>query len=77
MSDTPITSPAPAPDEAKPWWCSRTLWINGLTLALAAAEAHFGLLQGLLPGTVYQWIAFALPVVNAALRFITTQGVKL
>ncbi|MDD2721651.1 MAG: hypothetical protein PHH47_10130 [Gallionella sp.] len=55
----------------KLWWRSRTLMVNALVLALAAAEAQFGLLQPYLPGNVYAWIAFSLPVVNAVLRVIT------
>lgn len=63
-------------EDAKPWWQSRTLWVNAIVLALAAAEDHIGLLQPVLPVNVYQLIAFALPVVNAALRIVTTQGVR-
>lgn len=63
-------------EDAKPWWQSRTLWVNAIVLALAAAEDHVGLLQPVLPVNIYQLIAFALPVINAALRFITTQGVR-
>jgi len=57
---------------AKPWWQSRTLIANLIAAALLAAEAQFALLQPHLPGNVYAWFAVALPVVNAALRIITT-----
>jgi hypothetical protein len=67
----------PAAPDAKPWWQSRTLIVNAVALGLAAAEAHVGLLAGVLPGTVYQWLAFGLPVINAVLRFVTNQGVTL
>lgn len=56
----------------KPWWKSKTLWINLLALMLAAAESQLNVLQGALPGGLFTWLAFALPVVNAALRFITS-----
>lgn len=56
----------------KPWWKSKTLWINLLALVLAAAESQLNVLQGALPGGLFTWLAFALPVINAALRFITT-----
>ncbi|MFM9902154.1 MAG: hypothetical protein ACKVOT_14175 [Polaromonas sp.] len=59
----------------KPWWQSRTLWVNALVLALAAAEAQLNVLQGFLPGGLFAWVAFGLPVVNAALRFITSMAV--
>lgn len=64
-------------EQAKPWWQSKTLWLNAIVLSLAAAEDHVGLLQPVLPVNFYQLVAFALPVLNAALRFLTTTGVKL
>lgn len=64
-------------DQSKPWWQSKTLWVNVVVLSLAAAEDHLGLLQPLLPVNFYQLVAFALPVVNTALRFISTTGLKL
>jgi hypothetical protein len=59
----------------KPWYRSRTLWFNALCLALAAAEAQVNVLQGVLPGGVYAWLAFVLPVGNAVLRMITSTAV--
>ena len=59
----------------KPWYKSRTLWFNALALALAAAELQLNVLRGVLPGGVYAWLAFVLPVGNAALRLITHTGV--
>lgn len=61
----------------KPWWKSRTLWVNTAAAALVALEANTGLLQPLLPVNLYTAIAIALPVVNAALRIVTSQGVSL
>jgi hypothetical protein len=61
---------------AKPWWRSRTLWLNASVLALAAAEAHLGLLQPLLHLNVFALVAFALPVLNALLRVVTTQALQ-
>lgn len=66
MTD-PRHTPAP-----KPWFKSRTLWFNGGLLALAAAEAQLGLLKDVLPGGLYTWLAFVLPVGNAFLRVVTT-----
>lgn len=66
-----------AEPQRKPWWRSKTLWINALVLALAAAEQQIGTLDGLLPVDLYKLVAFGLPVLNAVLRLITTQGVKL
>jgi hypothetical protein len=58
----------------KPWTRSKTLKFNALVLALAAAESQLHLIQPLLPVNFYAAVAFALPVINAALRVITTQA---
>lgn len=56
----------------KPWWTSKTLWVNALTLV------------ALILGTVIQWpeladygaqIAGVLAIVNTVLRFITDRPV--
>lgn len=59
----------------KCWWKSRTLRVNAIVLALTAAEAKLNLLQGVLPGGLYAWVAFGLPVINGVLRFVTTTAV--
>lgn len=61
----------------KPWYLSRTIWFNLIVLALASAETQLQVLKDVLPGGLYAWLAFVLPVGNAALRFITTTGVTL
>lgn len=68
-------SAAEATPAVKPWWQSKTLWVNALVLALAAAESQLQVLQGALPGGLFTWLAFALPVINAALRSITSTAV--
>jgi hypothetical protein len=67
-----VTQPLP-----KPWWRSKTVIVNLVVLMLAGAESQLNVLQGVLPGNVYTWLAFALPIVNLALRAVTTQGVSL
>lgn len=62
--------------ESKPWWASRTLWVNGLVLMLAAAETQLNFLRDVLPGGLFAWVAFGLPVVNAILRFVTTAALS-
>ena len=62
-------------NKVKPWYRSRTLWFNAIALALAAAELQLNVLRGVLPGGVYAWLAFVLPVGNAALRFVTSTAV--
>ena len=60
----------------KPWYKSKTILFNAFMAALVSLEAVSGLLQPLLPVNVYTAIAVSLPVVNAILRVITTQGIK-
>lgn len=61
----------------KCWWRSRTLRLNAAAAGLVAFEAASGLLQPLLPVNLYTALAVALPVANAVLRVLTTQGVRL
>lgn len=56
---------------AKDWWRSRTLWFNAACLVAAAAEANLGVLRGVLPGGLYAWLAFVVPIGNALLRTVT------
>ncbi len=61
----------------KPWYTSKTLWVNAVVAALAALEAGTGMLQPFLPANFYAIVAVGLPVVNAVLRIVTTQGLAL
>lgn len=61
---------------AKRWWQSRTIVVNVLAAAFLVAESKLDLLQPLLPVDVYAVAAFALPVINAALRFVTSQAIR-
>lgn len=63
--------------EKKPWWKSKTLWLNAIAAALVALEANTGLLRPLLPVSLYTALAVALPVANALLRVVTTQALSL
>lgn len=72
---TPITPVVAQP--LKMWWQSRTLRVNAIAAALVAFEAGSGLLQPLLPVNLYTAIAVGLPVINAVLRVITTQGLAM
>lgn len=58
----------------KPWWQSKTLWVNMIIAALAALEAGTGVLQPFLPANFYAMVAVGLPVVNSILRVLTTSG---
>ena len=61
----------------KPWYLSKTIIFNVLVAALLAVETVTGLLQPHLPANIYLIIAVGLPIINAALRVITSEGVSL
>lgn len=61
----------------KPWWLSKTLWLNAIAGALVALESNTGLLQPYLRVNFYTALAVGLPVINAVLRIVTTQGLSL
>lgn len=64
--------------ETKPFWESRTLWVNGLTVIamilafLIDAQSANGLPFDL----DARWIALALGIVNIILRSVTSQPVS-
>ena len=62
---------------AKPWWKSKTLWVNAIAAGLTALEAGWGVLQPYLPVNFYLLMAVALPVVNAVLRVISAQALDM
>ena len=78
----PVTAPskhhAPSTTTAKPVLCSRTLWLNGLTV-LAAGSVIVGEILDLtfsvgltLPDEITMWALVGVGVVNIVLRFRTT-----
>lgn len=62
--------------DAKPWWQSKTLWFNAIAAGLVALESTTGILQPHVPVNLYTALAVGLPITNAMLRVITTQGLK-
>ena len=60
----------------KPWWKSKTLWVNIIVAVLASLEATTGLLQPYLPQHWYVVVAVGLPIINVVLRIVTTHGLK-
>lgn len=59
----------------KAWYKSKSLWVNAVVAGLVALEAVTGLLQPYVGDAFYAAIAVALPIVNAMLRVITTEGI--
>lgn len=58
----------------KKWYQSKTLLLNAFAAGLLALEAASGILQPFLSVNFYAAVAVALPVINAVLRVVTTQG---
>ena len=67
---------APALQDSKPWWHSRTIWANLAVLLLAGVETQLQVVQPLLPVNVYTLLAFALPLANLVLRTLTQQAIS-
>ena len=60
--------------QAKPFWLSKTVWVNVLTITLAI----LGLtqFQDLIPLSAVKYIGFVNAVLNLLLRFVTNQPLK-
>lgn len=61
--------------ETKPFWASRTLWVNALAFA-AATTGAVGVDLGLTPEVQASIVTGVMAVVNIILRFVTTTGVS-
>lgn len=65
-------------DCGKPWWKSKTIWFNVLTIGGAVVAGAVGLLptlQPLLSPQVYSITLFVVGMVNVVLRVITDKGI--
>lgn len=60
----------------KRWYKSKTIWVNVGAASLMALEASTGLLKPYMADTFWVAMAVALPMVNAMLRVITSQGLE-
>lgn len=60
----------------KRWYKSKTIWVNVGAAALMALEASTGLLKPYMADTFWVAMAVSLPMVNAMLRVITSQGLE-
>jgi len=60
--------------ESKPFWASKTLWVNAIAL-VAAVTGAFGVDLGLDPETQTALVAAIMSVVNIVLRFTTRSAV--
>lgn len=60
----------------KKWYRSKTLWFNVLCSSLVALEGVTGLLQPYVGQSFYAAMCVVLPVGNAMLRVISTEGLS-
>jgi len=60
--------------ETKPFWASKTLWVNAIAL-VAAISGAFGIDLGLDPETQTAIVGAVMSVVNIVLRFVTKSAV--
>lgn len=60
----------------KPFWRSKTLWLNTLVAVLTMLESQFALLQPQLEPAHYILLLSALAGVNVFLRTVTHQKVE-
>lgn len=63
----------------KPWYKSKTVWFNILTIGGAVLGGAGGFLPALGPvvsPAVYQWTLFGVGFLNVVLRAITTGPIK-
>ena len=60
--------------ETKPFWSSKTLWVNAVALAAAALGAFN--IDVLTPEVQAQVVGVVMAVVNIALRFVTNSGIS-
>jgi hypothetical protein len=60
----------------KPWWKSKTMWLNLIAATLLLAEKNIEALSGIIPVSLYKTVIFGLPIANIWLRVITSQGLS-
>ncbi len=63
--------------EAKPWYMSKTLWLNALVLLVAALGWVSGPDFPLELGQYAEYVTLALAILNLILRFVTGQPITL
>ena len=62
----------------KPWYKSKTVWFNFLTIGGAALDGLVGLLpvvQPVIPLELYPWVMFGVGLVNVVLRAVSSSSI--
>lgn len=60
---------------SKPWWSSKTIWVNAIAL-IASVTVAFGFDLGLTPEVQSHIVGGVMGVVNIALRFVTNTAIE-
>lgn len=58
----------------KPWWKSKTLWLNFVATTVAGLTAFVPQLQSLMTPQNFALFSLGVGMVNVMLRFITSQA---
>jgi hypothetical protein len=61
--------------QCKPWWHSKTIWLNTAVAAVAAVEASTEILKPIIPPDALGVVLAAVGILNVALRVATGQPV--
>jgi len=61
--------------QPKPWYKSKTLWLNAIAAGLMVIEANFHLMQGQVGDKAYVASVGVLAFLNMILRAVTTEAV--
>ena len=60
---------------AKPWWESKTIWLNIVVGTIGVVEASSDVLKGIVPPEVMGGILVGAAMLNVVLRSVTGQPV--
>jgi hypothetical protein len=61
--------------QCKPWWHSKTIWLNTAVAVVAAVEASTDILKQFMPAEAIGPVLAAVGVLNIALRIATGQPI--
>lgn len=64
--------------EYKPWYKSKTMWLNIVGAAIFFTEGLSTVLAGMGPllGPALPWVVFGMAILNLMLRTVTNVGIK-
>lgn len=63
-------------NQSKPWYQSKTLWVNAAFAATTVLEANLQVIQSLMGAQAYLGMLAGAAFINGVLRLVTTQGIS-